>query len=456
MKRREFIRLNAAGTFLSAAASWSVQAEDAKAPGEVVREAARDIPVAARADVVVCGAGPAGVCAALAAARKGARTLLLEAHGSLGGIWTTGLLSYFLDFSNKPGIMREIVERATKLDGRAFSKKGAGTNAFDPEIIKIVLEDLCGEAGVQVQYHSRVCAAVKHTGGRLTHVITESKSGREAVQGGIFVDCTGDGDVAAQAGCQFDLGNPETGALQPMSLIALVTGIVTDEIQEYFRDSDSAEWAKPKDALNAEMTRGGRSPSYAKPSLFRVREGLFILMSNHEYGVKGTNVREVTQATLRARRELHDQINGLRSLGGPWKNIRLVATPAQIGVREGRRIHGLYTVVADDLREGRNQPDAVCTVTFPVDVHATNPNKEKGIEKSSFRTKPYEIPLRALIAKDVTGLMMAGRCISGDFIAHSSYRVTGNAAAMGEAAGKTAALAAKSDRLPQNVKITEL
>jgi hypothetical protein len=135
-------------------------------------------------------------------------------------------------------------------------------------------------------------------------------------------------------------------------------------------------------------------------------------------------------------------------MGGPWKNLHIVATAAQIGVREGRRIHGRYTVTADDLREGRKHEDAVCRVTFPIDVHSTDPTKDKGIVGAGFRAKPYDIPLRALIAKDVDGLMMAGRCISGDFIAHSSYRVTGNAVAMGEAAGKTAAEAAKSGKLP--------
>jgi hypothetical protein len=180
-----------------------------------------------------------------------------------------------------------------------------------------------------------------------------------------------------------------------------------------------------------------------------------MLMANHEYGVKGTKADDVTAATLRARRELHQLIDGLRSLGGPWKNIRIVATPEQIGVREGRRLAGLYEVTADDLLEGRQQADTVCQVTFPVDVHALDPKKGKEIEKPSVRVKPYQIPIRALIAKDVNGLMMAGRCISGDFIAHASYRVTGNAVAMGEAAGKVAAVAAKTNRLPQDVKIGE-
>jgi hypothetical protein len=167
-----------------------------------------------------------------------------------------------------------------------------------------------------------------------------------------------------------------------------------------------------------------------------------MLMANHEYGVKGVNVRDLTAATLRARRELHHLINGLRRLGDPWSCLRLLATGAQIGVREGRRIHGRYTVTVDDMVAGRQHPDAVCRVAFGIDVHSTNPSAGKGIETNPVRTLPYDIPLRALQAREVNGLWLAGRCISGDFLAHSSYRVTGNAVAMGEAAGKAAATAA--------------
>jgi hypothetical protein len=417
----------------------------------LVAEPARQVPVVADADVVVCGGGPAGVAAAVAAARVGAKTLLLELHGCLGGIWTTGLLSWILDHQNKKGLMAELLRRLAERDGRTVTPKGVPTNAYDVEVMKITLEDMCLQAGVQMQLHTRLCGAVKQPDGRLTHVITESKSGREAVAGKVFVDCTGDGDLGAAAGCGFDFGHPETGRTQPLTLMALVTGIVPAEVAEYYREQDGQPWASPKDRLRAEMERGGHSPSYAKPTLFRVRNELFALMTNHEYGFRGVDARDVTRATLHARKEIHELVDGLRSLGGVWKNLRLVATAAQIGVREGRRLHGQYIVTAEDLRAGRTQEDGVCRVTFGIDVHSTDPSKEKGIERSGFRAKPYDIPLRALIARDVPALLMAGRCISGDFIAHSSYRVTGNAVVLGEAAGVTAALAAVNNRLPAAV-----
>ena len=455
MNRRDFIKLGGLAA-VPAMAVGRAQAAEATAQGATVREPARDIPVAESADVVVCGAGPAGVAAALSSARKGAKTLLLEQHGCLGGIWTSGLLCWILDSANKTGVMAEIMRRMETCGARTVTSGGKPTNAYDVEVMKALLETLCEEAGVQVRYHTHVAAAAK-ADGRLSHVITESKSGREAVAGKVFVDATGDGDLGAQAGCGFDFGQPETGLAQPMSLIALVAGVSAPEIKEFYNDLDSASsWAAPKDRLRAAMEAGGHSPTYAKPSLFRVRDDLFILMANHEYGFKGTDARDVTRATLHARKELNALIDGLRGTGGVWKNLRLVATAEQIGVREGRRLRGLYTVTADDVREGCRFDDAVCRATFGVDVHALDPKKTQAIEPHPWKAKPYDIPLRSLVAKDVKGLMFAGRCISGDFIAHSSYRVTGNAVALGEAAGKASAVAALGCRLPESVQIGEL
>ena len=418
------------------------------------REPARDVPIVEHDDVIVCGGGPAGVAAAIAAARGGAKTRLLEACGCLGGVWTAGLLSWILDATNKPGLMEEML---AELSRRGASAKYSSSIGYDVELMKLLLEEMCLEAGVSIQLHTRVVAAARGESKRLALAVTESKSGRQAWSADVFIDATGDGDLAAQAGCGFDYGRPGSGETQPMSMIVLLVGIEPEGMTPFVRGLAEARGERhPKDRLLEEMRRAGVDPSYAHPTLFYIREGLFSMMANHEYGIKATDAAAITEATLRARAEVHKLVDGLRSLGGVWKGVQIVATPEHIGVREGRRIHGLYEVTTEDLIQGACHDDAVCRVTFPVDVHSTDPGKDKGIMKEGVRAKPYDVPYRALIARDVDGLLMAGRCISGDFIAHSSYRVTGNAVAMGEAAGAAAAIAARTKRRPQEVPWREI
>lgn len=415
-------------------------------------EAARDVPVIEETDVVVCGAGPAGVAAAVASARLGVRTRLIELHGSLGGVWTTSALSWIIDSADKPGIMSEITDRLDALGARRTRVEGGRNFAYDVEEMKLLLEEMCAEADVDVRMHTRVVAAARNTDNRLSVVVTESKSGREAWAADVFVDTTGDGDLAAVAGCSFDMGSPETGDVQPMSLMALLTGLRFEQIEPYV----GGALREPKQRFAALMEDAGVSPSYGHPTLFRVRDDLFALMANHQYGMRCDDAEALTSATIRGRREIHAQVEALRQLGEPWRNVRVVSTGAQIGVREGRRIHGLYEITGKDLLEGARFKDAVCRVTMGIDVHSTDPDKTKIVESKPHRSQPYDIPLRSLIARDVDGLMMAGRCISGDFIAHSSYRVTGNAVAMGQAVGVTSALATKSGCLPQEVPWEEV
>ncbi|MCU0982456.1 MAG: FAD-dependent oxidoreductase [Pirellulaceae bacterium] len=462
--RRGFLQVGAVTAAGLGLAACSKAGEQPPAATGRVAEPAREVPVVESADVVVCGAGPAGVAAALAAARTGASVRLIESHGQLGGIWTTGLLSWIIDAGHKGGLMRQVVER---LDARAavFGEtpwNRQGSMPYDAEQMKLVLEQACLKAGVKVRLHTRVAAAVKD-GRRVTHCITESKSGREAFAARALVDCTGDGDLAALAGCGFDFGRPaegpgsagpdRAGETQPFSLLMLVTGIDPQAAAEFYERTGRA-WAAPKDALLAEFKRAGVEPTYGRPTIFKIHHDLYAWMINHEYGCRGIDAQEVTDATLRARAELHQLIDALRLLGDPWKNVKIVATAAQIGVREGRRIHGRYTVSVDDMLNGVKHDDAVCRVTFGIDVHSTNQRHSTGIEGQGVKrsTQPYDIPLRSLIARDADGLLLAGRCISGDFLAHSSYRVTGNAVAMGEAAGAAAAWAAQHDCLPHEVK----
>lgn len=407
-----------------------------------IPESFREISVVDSVDVMVCGAGPAGVCAAIRAAREGVRVRLLELHGCLGGIWTAGLLTYVLDAEKPDGLISEIVERLQRRD--AWHPRNLPNFTYDPEQMKLILEEMCGEAGVEIRYHTRVVAAHVESG-TLRGVITESKSGREAWLANVFIDCTGDGDLAALAGCGYSLGRESTGETQPMSLLAMIAGLDADYVRR-FHDSKNPH---RKEELYREIERGGYSASYSSPALFYIRDDLCTLMANHYYLVRPDDAEGITQATIRCRREIDLVIQALRKSHPAWKDVHVVATAEQIGVREGRRIHGLETVTEDDLASGRSRENAVCQARFGMDVHSPNPAFSKDYDHTGRRpVKPYDIPYGALVARDVEGLMMAGRCISGDFLSHSSYRVTGNAVVMGEAAGKYAALCVLNNKRP--------
>jgi len=429
-------------------------AHAARADG-LFREPSRDLPHRTDADVIVCGAGPAGVAAAIAAARAGARTRLFDANGCLGGVWTAGLLTYIFDF-DKPGLTREFVRRLDARDAR----RNANVSRFvyDPEAMKLILEELCAEVKVKTQLHTRVAAAYRD-GRRLTTVVTESKSGREAWSAPAFIDATGDGDLGAQAGCGWDFGNASDGTWQPLTLNALAVVRDVEALAEYisFYKNNDARHIESVEAFKRELKRAGVETSYGHPTLFHIRDNLLDVMINHEYGARPDDAAQLTEATVGARAEVHRAVAALRALGGPWDGMQVVASAEQIGIRDGRRVHGRYTVTRDDLLSGARHADAVCRATFNVDIHAHSreKNKQETISHGGFKTKPYDIPLRALIAKDVDGLLLAGRCISGDFVAHASYRVTGNSVATGEAAGAVAALAAKKHGLPHEVEWAE-
>ncbi len=417
MNRRNFLRASTVGA--------GVVAGSTAAPSNVYREPAREIPIEDTADVIVCGAGPAGIAAAISAARIGARTRLFDVHGCLGGIWTAGLLSNIIDCLDKGGIMDEILAGLKRMGAQIDGPR------YDAEAMKLLLDRMIAEAGVKILLHTRVVAAAKD-GNRITTIVTENKSGRQAWRAKTFIDSTGDGDLAAFAGCKFDLGHPQSGKMQPMTLMAVLTGIDYRELhaRRLMRGDGKSSYAKgisPNESkvnLVAELRRAGVEPSYTGPALFPIRNDLIAFMVNHEYGYSGLNAEHVTKATIHARAEVNHVVDALRAQGGVWKDVRLVATGAQIGVREGRRIHG--------------------------------PSVNKKTTDSGVNAKSYDVPLRSLIARDAEGLVMAGRCISGDFFAHASYRMTGHAVPMGEAAGRLAAIAARTNRPPREVPFREV
>ncbi len=313
---------------------------------------------------------------------------------------------------------------------------------------------MCVAAGVKIRLHTRLPGAITDTDNRLVAILTESKSGREAWTADRFVDCTGDGDLAAHAGCSFEVGVGPDCSCQPMSMLGLLTGVDPDAIRPYIRETGKEAKAR----LLKLMEDNGINPSYRAPTLRHLQGGVYSIMTNHEYGVSAFDSDAITEATLRARKEIHEIVEGMRKIGGPWKDLSVVATAEQIGVREARRIKGRYEITAMDLARGLRHEEAVCRTRFPIDVHALSSQGDKIVDQE-FRKggmRSYDIPYPALVAADVDGLLMAGRCISGDFVAHSSYRVTGNSVPMGEAAGLAAAVSLKRRKFPHELSWQEI
>ncbi|MCY2986608.1 MAG: FAD-dependent oxidoreductase [Planctomycetota bacterium] len=443
--RRHFLTTLAAAS--GAVATTAFSAPEASSSVSF-HEAARDLSLNTDADVIVCGAGPAGVTAAITAARAGTKVRLFEAHGSLGGVWTSSLLGYLLDF-DKPGFNVELVHMLRERE--ALHGQGMNGLSYQPEEMKLLLEELCAQAGVMVQLHTRVTAAYRD-GRRLTTIVTESKSGRQAWRAPVFIDATGDGDLGALAGCEWETGETKGCPCQPMSMCVLLVVKDHTALKDFIHGAKSGSVEDTKRAFRAEIQRAGVTPSYMMPTLFPIRDNLLLAMMNHEYGILAFDAAKITEATMNARTELHRIVRGLRKLGGVWEGLQIVATPEQIGVRDGRRIRGRYVVSRGDLVAGARHDDAVVRATFPVDIHAYDKNHVGGgYTSTGVKVQPYDIPYLALIARDADGLLLAGRCISGDYIAHASYRVTGNAVAMGEAAGAAAALSARENTSPHDL-----
>jgi len=387
-------------------------------------------------DVIVAGAGPGGFAAAVAAARAGAEVLLIEKNPFAGGTWTTCGVSVLIDHANKAGLAAELRDRlgAAGAWGEWVRPWGA---LYAVEPMKMLLEEMLIEAGVTVRLHT-LLTGVRRKGRRIEAVETASKSGPEAFSARIFVDGTGDGDLAALAGCRYAVGRPEDGKCQPASMFALVGGL-----PEPLPDSQEAR--KILQEIGFDLSYRGVT-FFPQPG----RPGIAMLNASHLYDVCATDADSLTDAELKGRKQVRRVVQALRQSGDDrFANLFVIFTGPYVGIREGRRIHGLYTLTAEDCLAGRRFDDGICEVTFQFDVHHVDPAEGRGV--AGGKVRPYQIPYRSLVAADVDNLLLCGRCISGDFRAHSSYRVTGNAVATGQAAGAAAAIAATEQLVPAEV-----
>lgn len=390
-------------------------------------------PVLGEYDAVVVGAGPAGCGAALALGRSGMKTLLIEKFNCLGGAWTTGFMNPFFDCHGKFGIVQELVDEL-KETGQ-FG--GFWDISFNYEYMKSILEKKMQEANVEVLYNTTFSRTLVEDK-RVYGIVAENVEGRFAVLAKAVFDCTGDGYVAASAGCPFELGvDGDYKECQAMTLMFLV-----GNIPEKYKDG-----LMIFEKLNAVYEKAGKQIPFRVPYLIPVPNSHFgVIQFTHMYEYNPLNAKELTKATMEGRQQLIDAFEFLTKYDEEFKSLELITSASVLGVRESRRIIGEYRMRTEDILTGASFDDAVAYVTFGADLH-TKSNKGQ----NCFQVQPYQIPMRALIPKGYKGIVVAGRCISGSREAMASYRVTGNCAQMGESAGYYVAEAIK-----QNIDVLDV
>ncbi len=396
----------------------------------------QQVPVLKSYDVIVTGGGPAGFGAALAAARGGAGTRLIERFGCLGGMWTSGLVNPLFDYRNKGGIVQELVDR---IDALGMNSSSGGMYTFDFETMKLLLDRMTIAAGVDLLFHT-LCVAPLMEGDRIAGVIVENKGGRAAYRAKMVIDCTGDGDIAARAGAPFKLGRERDGLCQPMTLMFKIGNL--DYVQSY--DYPYGNHNELYDLMLRAVDRAGLKDyqfNFVRPCLLRLPgQHAGVMQMTHVRGRCALDPNDLTQAEIEGRERVNDAMTFFRQYLPQFQHAQLEQTGATIGIRETRRISGQYELTLEDLLAGRRFEDGICVCTFGIDIHQPDGNSQEETHKQ-YRMQPYHIPYRCLVPRKIKNLLVAGRCISGSYEAHASYRVTGDCVAMGQAAGTAAALA---------------
>lgn len=401
---------------------------------QFIHEPSRQTPVAAEVDVAVVGAGPAGIAAAVAAARTGAKTLLVEKHGCLGGMLTVGGVQNIRTYNDEVhqvvgGVGAEFAERIIAAGGAQYTLTNYTCVRQDPEITKFVAQEMVLESGASVLLHTMLVGAVTD-GGTIKGLIVENKSGRSAILAKTVIDATGDGDAIALAGAEFTKADP----LQPMTLTFIFGGV--------------KGWPTAKtDETKAIMQQAVNDDTYPL-----VRHGCALFPMRHEGYIYGnathapgdcTDAASLTAAEIEGRRQVMKLLAWMKANCPQYRDAFLVATGAQIGLRESRQLVGLYALTGEDVLGARDFPDAIARGSYGVDIHVYG-------RKSGGETMPrlpvgksYGIPWRILVPKRVDGLLAAGRCVSATREGQGSVRVMALCMATGHAAGTAAALAAQ-------------
>ncbi|RIK84526.1 MAG: FAD-dependent oxidoreductase [Planctomycetota bacterium] len=439
-----------------------------------ILEPSRHTPVRHDVDVLVVGGGPAGIMAAIAAAENGLRVMLLESRSFVGGNLTIGLP--VLGFLSQQGeqIIRGWPQRLIdRLQARNAASEHRpcplhmSITLVEPEAVKFVALEMLLEAGVEVRLHTLVADVVKQ-GHQLRGVITESKSGREAILAKVVVDCTGDADVAYRAGVPCEQGDA-AGGMQPPTLMFCLAGVDTERLRlsiaheprtyltdfipnEYFGQNQQFIVVGLRELIKRAQADGLSIPTERTIIITGLREGEAWINMTRVKQVDGVDATSLTRGEIEARRQIEDIQRYLTAYVPGFERAYFTKTAPFLGIRETRRIVGRYVMNRDDVLACRRFDDAIAVASYPIDLHRPN---DDGCTLE-WCGDCYDIPYRSLVPTKVAGLLVAGRCISTTHEAMAAIRVMAPCMAMGEAAGRAAKQAVRRGVNPADVNVPEL
>ena len=399
-------------------------------------------------DVVIAGAGPAGISAALEAARSGAKTALIERYGCVGGNLTLGYVGPLLG-KVCPGTIAEEIEAAI------CPEKGL---IPDFEKAKFALIDLLDNAGVDVYLQTAVVGAEKD-GEHLNKICTAGKFGKLEFSAKVFIDATGDGDLAVQSGCPWEIGREGDGLVQPVTLMFVIDGVDPNQPllcchEEHYTDlGDGREYL---DLCHKACASGELPQNVNIVRLYRAGSATERMVNaTQENYIAPLDPMSVYKAEVALRRQIDQIMNFLKNNIPGFANIRLKGSASTLGVRESRRIMGRHLLTEQELMEGKTFPDTVVhRAHFALDIHnPAGPGQAVHDERRPHSPKPYDIPFSAMCPLGCDNLITAGRCISGTHAAHSSYRVMRICMAMGQAAGAAAAIMCRTGATTETIDV---
>lgn len=408
-------------------------------------EPSKQIPIVQKVEVLVVGAGPAGFGAALTAARMGRDVLIIEQSGAVGGIATNGIMSHWTGHQ-EGGCFEELRERAQDCEC---------PQVINPEKLKLVMLEMLYEAGAQVQLYTFFSGVIMEDN-RVVGVITQSKSGREAVLCDIVIDSTGDGDVAASAGVPFEKGRKD-GGMQPMTTMFKLAGVDMDRAMFFWGFEDTVQL--PQGDLQELAQQKLPAPAGHVLLYPSSLPGTITVNMTNVIGVDGTDVRDLNRADYECRKQIDEITKFLHKYVPGYEACYVCDTANSVGVRETRRFAAGYQLHEDDIANARVFEDWVVTKSrFFFDLHnVSGPGLDSDGAYKAFKQQDYyTIPIRCFLPQNVDGLLLNGRNISGTHKAHSSYRIMPICMNMGHAMGVVASLSVEKNMDPGALDIKEI